>query len=94
MQGEEAQHVEDAAIGGAASAGPAAGGRVGAELHVADVGGHDVGAAVERGIVPDLAVTRGDVAHGLVPLSAEHGGLLASGASCAAAGGDAAADVL
>jgi hypothetical protein len=30
-------------------------------------------------IVPDLAVTRGDVAHGLVPLSAEHGGLLASG---------------
>jgi hypothetical protein len=48
-------------------------------LHVADVRGHRVGAAVERGIVPDLAVTRGDVAHGLVPLSAEHGGLLASG---------------
>ncbi|MFD0760386.1 hypothetical protein [Arthrobacter ulcerisalmonis] len=94
MQGEEAQHVEDAAIGWAASAGPAAGGRVGALLHVADVRGHDVGAAVERGIVPDLAVTPGDVAHGLVPLPAEHGGLLASRASCAAAGRDAAADVL
>lgn len=53
VQSEEAQDVEDAAIGGAASAGPAAGGRVGALLDVAHVRGDRVGATVERGIVPD-----------------------------------------
>ncbi|WP_146078253.1 hypothetical protein [Rathayibacter rathayi] len=94
VQSKEAQHVEDATIGRTAPSSPAAGGHVGALLNVTHMGGHRVSAAIERGVVPDLPITRGDIAHSLIPLPAEHGGLLASRASCAAAGRDAAAHML
>ncbi len=73
LQGQDAERVEHAAIGGAAAAGPAAGAGVGALLQSVDVGGDRRGAAVEGGVGADLAGRGRDKLHRPVPLPAEDG---------------------
>ena len=72
VQGEDAQHVENATVCRTSSTRPTAGCRVRALLHLAHVRGDRVGAPIKRGVVPDLPVTGRDVAHRLIPLAGKH----------------------